>query len=188
MRRCLLIAALACATPVITTGQARVQDPLVYRAAVAALFEGKTPETIAVGPTVVRLHLPESVVLRGGQVNERLHQYDDIPPGLPERMDALSITPRPATELALPPAFRVLDDSSAALLEAGHWRSLRRRVAAPRGVVHLTPVAYDDAATTALVGMAWDCGPGCRRLVATWLVPDGTGGWRVKGSHRFPAH
>lgn len=174
-------------SPLVLGAQATVTfNPLVYRAAVAAVMGDALPDTVVVGPVSVRLVLPDEVVQRGGQVNERLHRYDDIPSGLPERLDALSITPHPVGELHLPPGFRVLDDSSAALLAEGEWRALRRRAPVRRGVVHLTPVAYDERAATALVGLIWDCGAGCRRLHAVWLVPDGTGGWRVQGTHRFP--
>lgn len=161
-------------------------NPLVYRAAVAAVMGDAMPDTVVVGPVSVRLQLPDEVVNRGGQVNERLHRYDDIPSGLPEHLDAMSITPHPAADLHLPPNFRVLDDSSTALLARGEWGALRRRAPVRRGVLHLTPVAYDERGGTALVGVIWDCGPGCRRIHAVWLVPDGTGGWRVQGTHRFP--
>lgn len=187
MRRTLLLVGMSCvALSAMPAQGARTFDPLVYRNAVVAILGGDLPETVLVAPTTVRLHLPDEVVLRGGQVNERLHQYDAIPAGLPERLDAMSITPQPVAALALPPGFVVLDDSSAALLEAGDWRALRRRAPAARGVVHLTPVAYSADGGAALVGMIWDCGPGCRRLHAAWLTPDGTGGWAVQGTHRFP--
>jgi hypothetical protein len=161
-------------------------DPLVYRAAVTAVMGGTLPTSMAIGPVTVRLRVSDEVVMRGGQVNERLHQFDEIPVGLPERLDQLSMTTRPAGQLSLPPGFAVLDDSSAALLEADRWRELRRRTQAPRGVVHLTPVAYSTDGGVALVGVDWRCGPGCRQMLALWLVPDGSGGWSVKGSHRLP--
>lgn len=186
MRRVMLLAALVGNVMAVAAQGGRSFDPLVYRGAVAAVLDGRLPDSIAVGPVTVRLHLAEAAVLRGGQVNERLHQYDAIPAGLPERLDAASLPPHPARELPLPPGFTVLGDSAAALLEAGRWRELRRRAPASRGVIHLTPVVYDDRGGTALVGIIHDCGPGCRRMYAAWLVPDGTGGWTVQGTHRFP--
>lgn len=162
-------------------------DPMIYRAAVAAILGDSLPDTVMVGPRSVRLRLSDEIVMRGGQVNERLHQFDAIPSGLPERLDEVSLVSRPAAELPLPPGFVVLDDSSAARLAAGDWRALRRRVPAARGVVHLTPVAHASDGATALVGVIWECGAGCRRMYAAWLVPDGTGGWTVQGTHRFPA-
>jgi len=174
------------ATAMPGSAQTRTFDPIVYRAAVPAMLGGTAPDTIVVGPRTVRLSLPESVVMRGGDWTERLAQFDAIPAGLPEALDALTITPRDVATLGLPPGFRVLDDSSAALLWTGDWRALRRRVHVPRGVLHLTPVAYAPDGRTALVGMLWDCGPDCRRTIVAWLVPDGTGGWTVAGTHEFP--
>ncbi len=185
-RNLLLGLGTAVVAPSVAVAQARNLDPIVYREAVAAMLGKAAPETVMVGPLSVRLALPDTVVMRGGDVAERLAQFDAIPVGLPERLDSLSITPQPVARLGLPSGFAVLDDSSAALLWAGDWRALRRRVRVPTGVVHLTPVAYTAGGGTALVGMIWDCGPGCRRTMVAWLVPDGTGGWRVEGTHRFP--
>jgi hypothetical protein len=182
----LLIASLTGAITVASAQGNQAFNPVVYQAAVPAMLGGKAPAPVLVGPMSVRLRLSDSVVMRGGQVNERLHQYDAIPSGLPEQLDAMSITPRPVAELGLPPGYSVIDDSSAALLTAGNWAAFRRTTRAPRGVVHLTPVAYSENGGTALVGLIWDCGPGCRQLHAAWLVPDGSGGWAVQGTHRFP--
>lgn len=168
------------------SAQARTFNPIIYRKAVPAMLGGAVPDTIVVGPRTVRLNLSDTVVMRGGDWTERLAQFDDIPVGLPRDLDSLTVTEQSVTRLGLPPSFAVLDDSSAALLWKGDWRALRRRVHLPRGVVHLTPVAYAANGRTALVGMVWDCGAGCRRTKVAWLVPDGTGGWTVAGTHEFP--
>ncbi len=161
-------------------------NPIVYREAIPAMLGGTMPDTILVAPKSIRLALPQAVVMRGGDYTERLARFDAIPPGLPERLDSLSVASGPVERLGLPPGVRVLDDSSAALLWAGDWKALRQRLRVPRGVIHLTPVAYATGGSAALVGMLWDCGPGCRRAMVAWLVPDGGGGWKVTGTHRFP--
>lgn len=182
---------MAMAATLIAPGHAAAQgsaafDPLVYRAALATVVGGDAARVVAIAPVTGRLRVPETVVMRGGQVNERLHQFDEIPVGLPERLDAMSVTPRAIHQLGIPPGFAILDDSAATMLADGAWSALRRRAEAARGVVYLTPIAYADGGGTALVGIVWECGSGCRRMEAVWLVPDGTGGWRVQGHHRLP--
>ncbi len=160
----------------------------VYRAALPAMLGGRAPGATFVADRTARLVLPDTVVMRGGAVNERLALIDAIPAGLPEALDAASITSRAAVDAGLPDEFRVLDAGDMALLTAGDWAGLRRHHRGLRGVAQITPVVFTGDGGLALVGVDWRCGVDCRKVTVAWLRPDDSGRWVVEGTHQFPLH
>ncbi len=181
------ITVLALLLPSALTAQAG-GAAAIYRAAIPAMLGGRAPGATFVADRTARLVLPDTVVMRGGAVNERLALVDAIPVGLPEALDAASITPRAVADAGLGDDFRVLDAGDMALLTAGDWAGLRRRHRGLTGVAQVTPVVLSGDGRVALVGLDWRCGADCRKVMVAWLMPDDSGGWVVEGTHQFPLH
>lgn len=137
----------------------------IYAVVVAYAFEGGQPDTLLLVSESPAYHaLPADNFLRHGKAM--------VPPPLPARLSALSAGRAPVDVEAFPaPMHPLLTESVHRLAEA--------RLGGTK-VLAVTPVAFTDDSTQALVYYEVWCGRLCGGGYELWLVHGYDGRWHVR--------
>ncbi|MBB4638336.1 hypothetical protein [Longimicrobium terrae] len=100
-------------------------------------------------------------------------QIAALPDGLAQRLAAISATRTPSAALPLP--------AGTALVDSGESRRIQEEGYGGAVMLAVSPVAFSDDSTHALVYLEQHCGPVCGSGKVVWLARDSRGRWRVRG-------
>lgn len=137
----------------------------IYSIVVGHAFEGGRPDTLLlVSESPAYSDLPAENFLR--------HDKAVVPPPLPARLSALSTDHAPVHEEAFPAPVRPLSSESARRLAEARLGGTK--------VLAVTPVAFTDDSTQALVYYEVWCGRLCGGGYELWFVRGHDGRWRIR--------